>query len=382
MKWDLLISTAQHPEFTAQEVIRRSVSMAKLADELNFDTAWILEHHFTHYGILPSPYGMAGHLLGATKRLNVGTAISTVTLDHPLRTAENVAALDQLSEGRFILGVGRGGFLKDFRAFGIDPTTSRERMGEYMDVIHQAWETGRASADGEFVKFDEVPVLPETYTKNGPPVYAVATSPSSMEWSAKRGYPMLMNWLFEDEEKVSDLEYYSEIAAEAGFNPGAIDHALNLLVSVTDNKEETLTTTRKYLSWWMDEYVRATEMYNADTQGLKSYEYHQEQWKNWAHKKVNTTDARVNRAIRLNVIGSEQECIERLHELVELTGLRRYICAFETLGETNKVLESMRIFKEKVAPEVEKLIGVRAKDEKIGKDCVDTEVSTVEEVGA
>jgi alkanal monooxygenase alpha chain len=365
MKWDLLISTAQHPEFTAQEVIQRSIKMAKLAEKLDFDTAWILEHHFTHYGILPSPFGMAGYLLGATTKLKVGTAISTVTLDHPIRSAENVAALDQLSEGRFIFGIGRGGFLKDFKAFGIDPATSRERMGEYMDVIHQAWSTGRASADGEFVKFDEVPILPETYTKNGPPVYTVATSPSSMEWSAKRGYPMLMNWLFEDEEKVSDLEYYSEIAAEAGYDPESIDHALNLLVCVTDNKEETLATSRKYLHWWMDEYVRATQLYDADKQGLKGYEYHQDLWKSWAHKKVNTTDERVNRAIRLNVIGSKQECIERLYELIKLTKLNRFICAFENLGETDKVLESIRIFKEEVVPEVEKLI--KADKKKVAK---------------
>jgi alkanal monooxygenase alpha chain len=337
------------------------VKLSVAAEELGFDAVWLLEHHFSRYGLLGSPFGMAGYVLGKTTRLKVGTAINVVTIDHPLRLAENVAMLDQLSGGRFYFGVGRGGFVKDFQAFGVDMASSRERMDEWMRIMHEAWETGSAESHSEFIEFNRVPVYPEPFTKPHPPIYTVASSPSTVEWAARKGYPMLLNYLFEDEEKISQLELYGEVAAAAGHDPASIDHALSCMVSVCedDQVDEAKTSTRNYLGWWMEEYVRASQLYEAKNQNIKGYEYHQNLWRDWANKGDTSTDARVNKAFRLNPFGGRNECIEKLHQIAEVTGLRHFICGFENLGAPEKVIGSMRMFMEDVVPAVEKLVEAR-----------------------
>lgn len=360
MKWGAFVTTAQPPEFTQAEVIQRSLTMSSEAETLGFDAVWLLEHHFSRYGLLGSPFGMAGYILGMTKRIKVGTAINVITLDHPIRLAENVAMLDQMSNGRFYFGVGRGGFVKDFQAFGIDMESSRERLDEWMRIIHEAWQTGFASGDSEFARFPRVPVYPEPFTKPHPPIYTVASSPSTIEWAARNAYPMLLNYLLEDEEKISQLELYAETADKAGHDPSKIEHALSCMVSVTDDAEDARRQTRHFLGWWMEEYVRASQLYEAQHQNLKTYEYHQNLWREWAHKGQITTDQRVQRALRLNPVGNVSVCVERLHEIAELTGLKHFICGFENLGATEPVLESMRLFMHEVAPAVEKLVGHNA----------------------
>jgi alkanesulfonate monooxygenase SsuD/methylene tetrahydromethanopterin reductase-like flavin-dependent oxidoreductase (luciferase family) len=70
------------------------------------------------YGICPSAITLAGYLLGATRRITVGTAVSVLSTQHPVALAEQAALLDQLSGGRFHLGIGRGGPWIDLEVFG------------------------------------------------------------------------------------------------------------------------------------------------------------------------------------------------------------------------------------------------------------------------
>jgi alkanesulfonate monooxygenase SsuD/methylene tetrahydromethanopterin reductase-like flavin-dependent oxidoreductase (luciferase family) len=78
------------------------------ADRLGFEGAWLSEHHLTADGVLPSPLVMAGVLAGRTSRIRIGTNVLVLPLHHPLRVAEDVAVLDLVSGGRFVLGVGQG----------------------------------------------------------------------------------------------------------------------------------------------------------------------------------------------------------------------------------------------------------------------------------
>jgi alkanesulfonate monooxygenase SsuD/methylene tetrahydromethanopterin reductase-like flavin-dependent oxidoreductase (luciferase family) len=90
-------------------VLESTVAAAIAAEEAGFDDVWVAEHHFTSYGICPSAITLAGYLLGTTRRVAVGTAVSVLSTQHPVALAEQAALLDQVSGGRFRLGVGRGG---------------------------------------------------------------------------------------------------------------------------------------------------------------------------------------------------------------------------------------------------------------------------------
>ncbi|HZD14986.1 MAG TPA: LLM class flavin-dependent oxidoreductase, partial [Pseudonocardiaceae bacterium] len=117
MHFGVFLLAAQFPGQDHTTVLDSTVAAAVAAEQAGFDDVWIAEHHFMSYGICPSAITLAGYLLGATRRIAVGTAVSVLSTQHPVALAEQTALLDQLSGGRFHLGVGRGGPWIDLAAF-------------------------------------------------------------------------------------------------------------------------------------------------------------------------------------------------------------------------------------------------------------------------
>jgi alkanesulfonate monooxygenase SsuD/methylene tetrahydromethanopterin reductase-like flavin-dependent oxidoreductase (luciferase family) len=91
-----------------QRVIAESVAEAKLCDELGVEVLWLAEHHFDGNCAYVDPVTFAAAVLSATKRIKVGFAVAQVSLHHPMRLAEQMSLLDNLSGGRVIVGLGRG----------------------------------------------------------------------------------------------------------------------------------------------------------------------------------------------------------------------------------------------------------------------------------
>jgi hypothetical protein len=116
---------------------RGIIEQVEFADQIGIDYAWIVEHHFVrHGGLFPSNYAFLSYLAARTKRIRLGTGATVLPLNDPVRVAKQAATLDQLSQGRFDFGVGRGFIREEFEAFGVDMKDSRERVEE----------AGRASA--------------------------------------------------------------------------------------------------------------------------------------------------------------------------------------------------------------------------------------------
>jgi alkanal monooxygenase alpha chain len=352
MRWGLYLVTAQPPDLTQHDAIQNSISYAELAEKLGYDDVWVLEHHFTRYGLVGSPLLHAAYVLGRTQRIKVGTAINILPLDHPIRLAEQVALLDQMSKGRILFGVGRGAFTKDFKVFNVDMGESREMMIEWTQLIVRAWTTGRCSADNRYIKFPEVEVLPQPFTKPHPPIYTVPQSPSSVEWAAKNGYPMILNYAIEDEAKVSQLELYAEHASAAGFDPGAIPHALSVFAGTASDGDAIRAAARKTTGWWLDEFQRASDLLKPGGAQIRGYEYWQRQWEEFVMRGESSTDKRVEKYLRLNPIGSPAECVEKLQRTVDLTGIKHVISGFEAIGGRGPVMESIQAFTESVIPKI------------------------------
>ena len=109
------------------------------SEQLGFDAVWLGEEHFYSFGICPSPQLFLTALARETTTLRLGTAISLLPFENPLRKAEDFAMLDILSNGRLDFGAGRGGIPKHFEGFCIEPQESRARYEEALDIIRRAW---------------------------------------------------------------------------------------------------------------------------------------------------------------------------------------------------------------------------------------------------
>lgn len=348
--WGIYLITAQPPGMTEAECIDASVAYAVEAEKLGYGHAWVLEHHFTRYGIVGSALTHAAFILGRTQTLRVGTAISVIPLEHPVRLAEQVALLDHLSGGRLMFGIGRGIFLKDFTVFGVDMGSNREILSEWMDIIMRAWTQKTVLAEGDLISFPEVEVLPKPRTQPHPLVYAAVHSPETIEWSARRGLPMLFNYTINDEAKRSQLDLYNAVAEDAGHNIDAIPHALSFIAGASYDGTLIKDRSRAHLTWWLDEFTRASDLLKRHADGIRGYEWQKRQWEAMVMRNEHRTGDRVERLFKQNPIGSPQECVDKLGQSLEITGLKKVILGFDAAGAREHVLDSIHVFTEEVLP--------------------------------
>jgi hypothetical protein len=110
---------------TDREVYRNDLHLGELAEPLGFDSLWGVEHHFTDYTMCPDVLQYLTYFAGRTQRIRLGSMVVVLPWHHPMRVAEQVSMLDHMSNGRLILGIGRGVARVEFGGFGVDQQQPR-----------------------------------------------------------------------------------------------------------------------------------------------------------------------------------------------------------------------------------------------------------------
>ncbi len=166
------------------------------AEKLGFDSVWVGEEHFYSLGICPSPQLFLAALARETTRLRLGTAVSVLSLEHPLRKAEDFAMLDILSGGRLDVGVGKGLFPKHFEGFQVSRQDMRARYEEALEILERAWTQERFSYEGQFWQIPELSLSPKPLQSPHPPLYRGLSSPEAFEPAGAKGHGALfVPWL-------------------------------------------------------------------------------------------------------------------------------------------------------------------------------------------
>src|SRR5919199_3215980 len=143
---------------TAQ-VYDEHLAEIELMEALGFDEVWLAEHHFTYYGMLPSPNLILANLAARTQRLRMGAMILTLPFYEPIRLAEELTMLDNLTHGRLNGGIGRGG-ARDFARRGLAVEDAKPRFFEAFDVLIKAFTEERFDHEGEFWRYQDAPLEP------------------------------------------------------------------------------------------------------------------------------------------------------------------------------------------------------------------------------
>jgi probable F420-dependent oxidoreductase len=174
-------------ERTFTEEYRDIVELSRLAETLGFDSIWVSEHHGSSDGYLPSLLPILAGIATATERVQLGTGVILAPFHHPLRLAEDAAVVDQLSDGRLILGLGLGWREEEFRMFGM-PTKERvRRTSETVEILRKAWTGDRFSHEGRVFRFDDVRITPRPAQDPGPPIYLGGMVEASIKRAGKLG---------------------------------------------------------------------------------------------------------------------------------------------------------------------------------------------------
>jgi alkanesulfonate monooxygenase SsuD/methylene tetrahydromethanopterin reductase-like flavin-dependent oxidoreductase (luciferase family) len=128
---------------------RNAQELFVVADELGFDVGWVAQHHAPQGGGgLPSPWPFLAHAAARTRHIRLGTAITILPLEHPVRLAEDVSVVDTLSGGRVEIGVGSGGSALEYAAFGRDVDKKRELTSDGLAILRRALANAEVGAPG------------------------------------------------------------------------------------------------------------------------------------------------------------------------------------------------------------------------------------------
>ncbi|MEU6401182.1 LLM class flavin-dependent oxidoreductase [Streptomyces sp. NPDC046985] len=339
MRVGTFVLAAQFPGQSQGEALYRAVRTAEVAEQAGLDSAWLAEHHFVPYGTCPSAVTLAALLLGRTRRLRVGTAVSVLPTVHPVALGEQAALLHVTSGGRFSLGVGRGGPWVDLEVFGAGLEAYESGFPESLDLLLRWLREPSVSASGERFAFREVPVVPrpaQALTDDpGPEVVVACTSPASVRLAAERGLPMLLGMHVGDEEKAEAVALWQDCARAGGRPEQEIRGAAHVsagVCQIADRPADARETLLKAMPGWL-------------RQGLDAHV---------------TVDGRARRMrdpaaytellCGLHPVGPPELCADRLAASAERTGITRFALLVEGSGDLAATEENVRRLGAEVLP--------------------------------
>lgn len=158
-------------------------------DELGFEAINITEHHFDDDGYCPSLMVWNAAAATRTKRARLGQEIMVLPLHHPLRVAEDLATIDNLSNGRVWLRTGQGGGVgnSEYDGYGIRRSGSRYR--EQLEIIYKCFTEERFNYEGRHFKLQNVRITPRPVQLPHPPIFIVSTPGiPSTDFAVKMGF--------------------------------------------------------------------------------------------------------------------------------------------------------------------------------------------------
>ena len=336
---------------TEREIIKEQMELMLAAESLGFDSTWPAEHHFSEYGFCASPQLTLAALAMKTTRLRLCTGVVVLPFHHPVRVAEDFAFLDQLSDGRISLGLGRGYQPVEYRGYGVDQTRSREIFNEGVEIIRQAWTQDRVNFSGNHYQISDLEVRPHPYQKPTPPMYSAVLSPESFRLAGRSGMHLMMSAAFgaTAEQAQQGIAEYRLGREEAGLDPMGGRIACLLMVYTADSVDQAHREFKDPVEW----YYRTIAKYVADRgRVVKGYEMYSRTQQVASNLKFETLLEGTSM-----VCGDPDHCAERLIELTNAYGFNELL-VWTRLGglDTKKVLRSMELLSDRVMPVVRKSI--------------------------
>ena len=209
------------------QLIEETREIAFYCDQNNWNSIWFTEHHFNYEGMesCANPLMMCADAAARTSQIRLGQACNVITFHNPIRLAEDIATLDQMSKGRVEVGIGRGVYGREAVHMNKesdlkDQAKNFRLFSESLDIMKKAWTEDFFSHKGEFYNYPsdnfvwqhdmsppidgvvdkktnilkKISVLPKPYQKPHPPISQVVDGERSIKWAAENGIKTIM-WI-------------------------------------------------------------------------------------------------------------------------------------------------------------------------------------------
>ena len=341
-----------HDQRSDHDVYADELRLAELAEPLGFESIWGVEHHFTDYTMCPDVLQFLSYMAGRTRRLQLGSMVVVLPWHDPLRVAEQVAMLDNLSGGRFIFGIGRGLGRVEFEGFRVPMDESRARFVESAEMILRGLEQGYCEYDGRLVKQPRKPLRPAPFQTFKGRTYAAAVSPESVRIMAELGVGILIIPQKPWEIVAAELDDYRAVYRQVNGSEPLPTIAAGWTFCDEDAGRARAMAER-YIGGYWETVIRHYEFKGDHLSKTKGYEYYgriQEMVDK--HGAQGVTDFFLN----LQVWGTPQQCIDKILDIRTRVGCETFVGVLSYAGMPPAEAErNIQLFARTVMPELQQL---------------------------
>lgn len=339
--WYLLES----PDDNHSRAYKEMLDQIEYAEELGFDSVWIAEHHSSPFGIIPSPPVALAAIAERTKKMRIGSSVSILTLNNPVRIAEDYAMVDVISGGRLNFGVGRGYQPNEFKNLGVSMENTRERFNEALEIILGLWKNDTFSYNGDHFQIEDAFIRPRP-VQDPPPVFVASMSDDTFKLMAKHGLNPTVNPMFSSEEQaLNNLKYARETMLSQGISEDDQDFPYMVMTHLADSVETARQQTEGALDWHFNvlpELISAGQAGNT-AGGYENY--------NKISENLTGIDFDGLREQGIVKVGEPEEMIKFIQMLKDSFGMKQFLTWHRFGGLDDKAVRaSMKTFAEEVMP--------------------------------
>ena len=233
--------SADYPskDYGGDRVYSDMLDQAVMADQLGFDAVSITEHHLMNCLMMPAPLQFAVKIAAMTTNIQIMTSIVVLPL-HDMRVyAGEVVCADIFTEGRLLLGVGRGAFEYEMERFGVPMAETQARFNESLDVLQALLSEEDVSWDGEYYQFEPLTIMPRPVRKGGPPMMMAVMNPEGIYHCTKRGFHIQTTPLSGNHQLLLDqVSAFNRAKQEMGAKEGEVTLTLSRVAHMATNSAE------------------------------------------------------------------------------------------------------------------------------------------------
>lgn len=214
----------------------------RLADRLGWSRVMTTEHHFHYYGgAVPNPAVILAAWARETRSIRLGAGVSLVPLRHPLQVAEDYALVDQLSGGRFDMGLSRGFVPHEFEAFHVSQAETAERVTEAVEILTKFWKGEPFAYEGKFHRFAKIEPWPLPKQPSIPIWIAASNDRMSFERAGSAGLRLMMNqYPMSFDSLVQKHDWFKAEYERAGHDVKQRKSSICFMTYIADTEEEAI----------------------------------------------------------------------------------------------------------------------------------------------
>jgi alkanesulfonate monooxygenase SsuD/methylene tetrahydromethanopterin reductase-like flavin-dependent oxidoreductase (luciferase family) len=328
------MQTHQELPYTHPQLYKNTLEQVKLAEKVNFDSTWISEHHFLDDGYCPSPAVTAAAMAAVTSRIRIGSAGIILPLHNPLKVAEDAAVVDNISGGRFDLGVVLGYRKEEYDGMGVPMRQRPSRMDEGIEVLEKALTGEKFSYDGMRYKYENAKLTPKP-VQNPIPLYVGAFEEPAIRRAGRFGYPLLIGPGRTVQMVRDTLGFYNDEAKKHGRDPDKAEHILLRETFVSSGRRKAAEGGNKYIiSMYKYYFSLGVKMF---VRGKQLTGLDDPMFKHLAEDRF--------------IIGTPEDCVEEIKKYRDDLGIKYIVCRMVFPQAPHEVISGLiKTFGRKVIP--------------------------------